>query len=262
MNVLFDVQTRSLDSLQELREEYLQACAFAQDAFLEALVQNAQVFVLERKGHNLGYCALTQDKVLVEFHLTEAAIYLAQSVFPKLVEKLQIRKALIKSFDFLALSNCLDLARTTSVAGMLVRKYVPQPLPQLPHIAYTTRKARPSDLPSVLALDQDVFTHPERMSSVIEQGQMLLFEKQERLVGFGILRPVIAGRNDVEVGIAIDPSFRNRGYAAYVLRDLVEYCIKQGHNPVSGCSIDNLASIRLGQRIGLCARHRLVEIEF
>ncbi len=262
MNVLVELEKCSREAVAGLREEYLDGLAFSQDAFLEAQVGVAQFVLIRYKARVIGYCAVSEEHTLLEYHLSEQAIYLAQSIYPKLIAQLAIQRAVVKSFDYLALSNALDLGRRTTVLGMLVRKYVRQNLVRLPHIAYDVRIAEAADTEAVLAVEQDVFSDPTRIAAVILQQQMLLFQRDKTLIGFGILRPVRPNRADIEVGIAVDRPFRNKGYAAYMLVDLVEHCVSLGGNPVSGCSIGNVASIRLGQRIGLCARHRLLEIEF
>lgn len=245
-----------------LRREYLEQLPYAQDAFLEARINDALFTHIEARGKTIGYCAQSKDHTLLEFHLREESVTLAQTVFPKMARGQGLRDALIKSFDHLALSCALDLSREVTVKGMLVRDYCPQPLPCLPHIQYSVRAAVIDDLPTVLALEQEVFSHPQRLRSVIENREMLLFENERAVLAFGILRPVLEGGNDVEVGIAVDRPFRGKGYAAFILRDLIEHCLRSGKNPISGCSIENTASILLGQRIGLCARHRLLQVRF
>jgi RimJ/RimL family protein N-acetyltransferase len=261
MNVRLQMSRLTQAQAMDLREAYLNQLPFAQDAFLEARMGGAEYHLLEARGQELGYCAHT-GHTLLEFHLHPSSVYLAQSVFPRMVQQRGLDEALIKSFDHLMLACALDIARDVAVQGMLVRDYTPQSLPDLPRMSYSMRLARLNDLAAVLAVRQEAFTHRGRMESVIRSEEMLLFERGTSLIGFGILRPVVDGRRDVEVGIAVDVPFRGKGYAAFILRDLVQHCLANGHNPVMGCAIDNTASISLGQRIGLCARHRLLRVSF
>ena len=106
------------------------------------------------------------------------------------------------------------------------------------------------------------YEDPERLTAVVRAGAMRLFERDDALLGFGIIRPVIAGRPEVDLGLAVDARFRNKGYAVYFLRDMAEFCLQSGLIPISGCAAENEASIRLGSRVGFVSRYRLLEVGF
>ncbi|WP_437530060.1 GNAT family N-acetyltransferase [Sorangium sp. So ce726] len=252
----------SIADLGALRERYLDELPCAQDGLVEALVADGAYFRIDARGRPAGYCVVSGGDMLVEYHVCPEFLAYAHQILPLFVEAQRPRAALVKTFDHMFLACAIDLQAGVTVRGALVREFARRELPELPRMRYSQRLARADDLPRIAAVDQDVFTHPERLRGVVEREQLLLFEQDERLIGFGIVRPVIPGRPDVELGIAVDTPFRNRGYAVYMMRDMVEHCLARGLNPIAGCSRQNEASIRMGLRVGLLSRYRLLEIRF
>jgi|GEM_PF-1972377 len=244
------------------RAQYLESLPEAQEAFLEMLMLGAQHHLIVWKGEHAGYISLHEKKTALEFFLLPNAISFAQDLFPLILDKLHIERAWIKSFDAMFLSCALDCQTSLATKGLLVREYLPRALPQIERITYTRRKAKPEDLEAVIAVDQPVFTNPLRLKAAIAAGNIHLFEHGSRLVGFCLVRVIVPGKPHVDVGIAVDTPFRNKGYAPYMLRDVVEFCLAEGYEPVTGCEQENLPSFRIGRRIGFVARYRLVEAHF
>lgn len=252
----------SLADLTPLRERYLSQLAKAQDALLEVLVADAVYFRIDGAQEPLGYFIVHGGDKLVEFYLTPSGEPFALEIFPQIVEEQAIASALVKSFDALFLGCALDLNTRVEVRGFLGREYVRRELPALNGAAYTQRTAELRDLLRIRAVKQEVFTHPERLREAVERGQVRLFELDGALLGFGIIRPVVPGRPDVEIGLSVDVPYRQHGYAMHMLQDMVEHCRSLGLNPIAGCSAQNQGSWRAGLRVGYLPRHRLLEVRF
>ena len=256
----------SLAEVHALRERYLDGLIAGQDALLEILVRDGRVHHIVVEDEIIGYAVVT-DRALTEYFVVPEREYDAYLILPHLVEQLGIQKALVKTFDHVLLMSALFHSEDgkVGVRGVLVRDYIKRALPEIPEIEYSQRTATLDDMPAIQAIDQPVFTNPERLRFVVSQGFVELFERPAalggQLVGFGLMRPVIEGRPHVEVGVAVDPAYRNKGYAMHMLRDVVEHCIARGLIPVSGCARSNEPSIRMGTRMGLTARYLLVEVE-
>lgn len=252
----------ALQELAGLRERYLDELPKAQEALVEVLVQGGDTFAIELHGEVVGYFVVHGGDTLVEFYLTPEHVPVAHVVFLRFLAEKKITRALVKSFDYLFLACSMDSQVSVRSKGVLVRDFVRRELPVIDRIRYTQRQAEEADFDRVRAVEQDVFTHPERLLAVIRRGAMRLFERDDALLGFGIIRPIIPGRPDVDLGIAVDVPFRNKGYAVYMLRDMVDYCFSTGLNPVTGCAKENEASIRMGLRVGFQSRYRLLEVGF
>lgn len=261
MNIRFELSPATLDELTELRRAHLDSLLEAQEAMLEVRVASGRGYLLRAHEALAGY-AIVDGDTLLEFAVLDGYLPASHLLFRKLVARLGVQRAWVKTFDHVLLSCALDIQVGVHVLGILVRQLVRRELPRLPDIRYTQRGAEARDLPRLLAVDGNVFNHPERLAAAIGLGRVRVFERDERLVAFGLLKPVRPGRPHVDVGLVVDKPFRSRGYAAYVLRDLADYCEGQGLVPISGCAADNLPSINLGLRVGFVSRYRLLEVRF
>lgn len=261
MNIRTSFHSSDLGEVRALRDAHLDALGYAQDALLEVFAQQSEVFRIDARGEAIGYFLLHQRRI-VEFYVALAFEQYAHLIFPDVLQAFAPTSALIKSFDAQFLACALDHHTQVHVRGVLVRDIIDRPLPNIARIHYQARAARREDFESVMSIEREVFTDGERMMTVIEQGNVIVFEQAKRLVGFGMIRPIIEGRPDAEIGIVVAPSFRNRGYAVYILRDLVAACRGRGFIPVAGSARGNSPSLRAGRRIGMLARHRILELTF
>ncbi len=253
--------------LEPLREEHLAGLPHGQELLLEVMVSAARGVGIYTRGAQLcGHALVHGEGTLIEFHLRREYWLYAEQVLLRLVRTLELKRALVKSFDGLLLSSAIAHHTGLRSLGLLVRDYVPRPLPPPGRITYVARVGTPADYERVRRVRQGVFDRPERLRLVLERGWMRLFEKEPARgggpIGFGILRPVVANRPEVDVSIALDASCRGRGHATYMLRDLAEECVAAGKSPICGCAEENHASRHLGERIGFVARHRLLELSF
>lgn len=264
MNITVRFVESCLAEIALMREEYISGLRCAQELMLEVMLPQCRCYLVTWRRQDIGYLIVNPSHVLVEMHLVREHWLHGQSVVRQAIRALRLEQAVVKSFDDLFLSSAIEHQRSVSVMGLLVRDYVPRPLPYLPRLCYSTRQAASEDMPAIAAIEQDVFSDPERVALVVSKGWMQLFATQDgsKLIGFGILRPLHEASRYVDVGIAVDTPFRNKGYAVYMMRELVELCVTRGFEPVAGCSSDNLLSRRLGERIGLVARHRLLRLTF
>lgn len=262
MNVQPSFQHVDFRALGELRERYLDGLLKGQEALLEVLVPHGEHYLILTKGQTAGYFILHDVDVLIEYYVLDEYLAYTHQFLKEFIEQRRVRSALVKSFDHMFLACAMDFQIGVKSKGVLVRDFIPRALPVIPSIRYAQRTATEDDLPRLKAVDQPVFTHPERLLAVVRGGHVRIFEHADRVIGFGILRPIIPGRPEVDLGIAVDRPFRNRGYAIYMLRDLAEYCAEHGLKPTAGCAIENWPSIKMGLRVGFISRYRLLELTF
>lgn len=261
MNIAVRFETQTLNELSSLREQYLSGLSEEQEALIEVQLADATPLLIRYEQLAIGY-ALVLDGTVLEYHLTEDFAVFGQTVFDQLLAATGARRAVVKSFDSLFLSSCVDRQVGIRTLGLLVRNYVRRPLPESGDLRFDARSATPDDLPAVLAIEQHVFTRPERFRYVIESGWMILFERHNELLGFGIMRPVVSARRGVDIGIALHKAHRTRGYGPYFLQHMADMCVARGLVPIAGCAVENHIVRATGERIGMYAKHRLLELRF
>lgn len=265
VNLQFDfVRVTSLHDIAVLRTSYVDDLIEPQELMLEVWVAESRVYRIDvlKTGLPCGYFIEHAEKGLLEFHLEKPFWIFAEPVMKRIVGELRVRMAWVKSFDHLFFSACMGLEPTVRSAGLLVRDYVPRPLPSLEQLRFDARPATIADLERIQRVRQTTFMDTNRLRLVIETGRLVLFEHASTVLGFGIIQPVMSGRHDVDLAIAVDEMFRRRGYAVYMLKWLIEHALACGLRPIAGCSVRNSPSRMMGERVGMSARYRLLEVSF
>lgn len=124
------------------------------------------------------------------------------------------------------------------------------------HIRAATR----DDVANLLRLGADFFDGPAEIEDYIRSDGLMIHETREGVaLGAGVMKRVVANRDDVDVGMVVHPEHRQRGHGAYIIAHLKSQCLARGSRPICGCSVDNVASQRTLERAGFASRHRLVE---
>lgn len=262
MKILVSFQRVSaLEELRALRNEYLDALVLAQEPSIEVLMPDAAHFIIIHDGVTCGYFS-THEHTLIEFYVQKPYWVFGECVLDQIIDQNDVKLALVKSFDHLLFSSCVARHKSLRVKGLLVRDIIPRDLPDTGSMQPSARLATLEDLPAILAVDQQVFRHPERLQRVLSMGFVHLFLLEDEVIGFGIARPVIPGRKDVELGIAVDKPYRSQGHSVALFRAMMDSCIARGLTPVAGVAVENIASRSMGERAGMHANHRLLELTF
>jgi GNAT superfamily N-acetyltransferase len=251
----------SLEELIPWRARYLDSLPASQEVLVEVQVPGSIGHRIRHEGTAIGY-ALIRERTVIEFYVQDDYAVFGQTVFDQLLLHSKAERALVKSFDALFFSSCVDRQVGLRSVGLLVRDYVKRELPAAAELQYSARLAELADMPRIQAVDQNVFNDPARLCFVVERKYLLLFERDDVLLGFGIMRVVVPGRPGVDIGIALDKPYRKHGYAPYFLQHMADVCLTRGLTPIAGCAIDNKPVRATGERIGMFAKHRLLELSF
>ena len=108
-------------------------------------------------------------------------------------------------------------------------------------------------------MNEELFESEEEITMVIRNKNMLLFEKNNTIIGCGIFQRVIQGRNEFDIGMLVDKKYRKQGYGTFIIQYLTEYCHSQGWRPTCGCDVKNSASRKCLEKAGYITKHRLLE---
>ncbi len=246
---------------QNLREPYIRQLALAQEYYLELLVNKGSLYQILVDGLEAGYFILSENNILLEFFVLPEWVNRMDEYFGIILKEFGVTKALCKTFDTDLLFCCEGYQKSTSTAGFLFREFAGKPNGISPS-GITVRRADMADESQIIAVNEEVFDHPEEVGQYIQAQQIFLFEKENNLVGFGIYSPVICGREDYDIGMLITPEFRHKGYGTFIIQYLVNFCRQNGWNPNAGCAVENTASRKCLEKAGFVTRHRLLKFLF
>lgn len=249
--------TKSFDqptSRELLRYECLVQRPFGQESYLESFARDARFIETKLDGRQCGY-ALVQDDCIVEFFLTPYGKTRALDVMLSLVDATGAKSALCQSFDLSFKSVCDDLSWQAQAVGFLFRKFDHSLLSS----RLTAQSADHSHIPDVLSIHDGFFDSEEEIRSYLEkESRLFIYRDNGNAVACGIIKQVVACRNDYDVGMVVAPNERKKGFGAQVVNHLKHYCLTQGWNPIAGCSVENLVSKRSLERAGFASEHQLI----
>lgn len=252
----------NLSSLHPWRHRYCAGLAKAQALLLELMVSNSRALAIQKRDEMIGYALIGGPQALIEFYLAPEYWCYGQDIGAQLIEHEQLQRALIKSFDHFMFTSLAGHQRGMKVLGLLTRDYEPKVLPARLAPQMQARVATPDDLAAILAMEQDVFQDSARFAQAVAAKEVIGYWRDQDLIGFGMLRRVRPEHEALEINIAVDPAFRRRAYAAYIMQDLAKRSLSQGMQPIASCPVDNTPSRILGERVGFSARDCMLEFSF
>jgi len=251
----------TLNEINDLRNQYLDNLLEAQELYLELLIRKAKIFVIKAYDKSIGYFLLGDEATLLEYYVDRENIDQVDAILSEIIKEFSVKTALCKSFDLTLLSCCVGIQKTVKTIGIHFREYR-----ETPNYAYakkiTVRLAITSDERHIIAINEEVFDHDEEVEEYIRKKQILVFEKEKEIIGFGIFARVIEGRPEFDIGMLVDKKYRRRGYGEFIIRYLADYCKQREWRPICGCAIENEGSRRCLEKAGYIGRYRLLKFEF
>jgi len=231
-----------------------------QELFVENLVATGTCWSIRRDDEEIGYAVIHGAETLVELHVRTTELRCLAAAFEELASARGLRRILAKSFDPSLMFVALLRPRQVRTTGLLYRVIVDPDFAA--DAAIGVRAATLDDLAPLLRLGADFFDGPAEIEDYIAAGGLMIYEAGDGApLGAGVMKPVVPGRDDVDIGMVVDRRRRRRGHGAYIIALLKAHCLARGWRPICGCAIDNLASQRTLERAGFASRHRLVEFE-
>lgn len=251
----------SLEVISALRNQYLDALIEPQELYLELMVRTAEIYAVILNEEKIGYFLVGDESTLLEYFIIQQNTDLAEPIFINIIRDFSIRKALCKSFDHLLLSCCAAIQVKTNVMGILFREYHP-PSDAANFLDITVRPATVEDERHIIEVNEEVFDHDHEVIEYTIKKQLLIFEKERTIIGFGIFSRVIDGRSDFDIGMLVEKESRGQGIGQFIIGYLADYCIKNGWRPTAGCAVDNIGSRRCLEKAGFVSNYRLLAFSF
>lgn len=254
-------ETDSLSELSDLRTQYLDSLVAAQELYLELMVTKARPFLIKINGERAGYFLLDEAKCLLEYYLTARFVERGEEVIGAILKQFSVKKALCLTFNHFLLNCCLAYQKRLKTIGISFRERIDIHASSMP-FELTVRAASMKDEQHIIKINEEVFDHDHEVAEYIDKGQLLIFEHNGEVAGFGIFARVIEGRDDFDIGMLVAKQYRRRGLGETIIRYLADYCGQRGWRPVCGCAVDNIGSRRSIEKAGFIAGYRLLEFIF
>ncbi len=267
---MINIELIKLEELpDEFRTLYLNSLPEPQELLLELLVcpweelerPTSNKYFIKNNQINIGYIIISTKNILLEFFLINEYIPLCEEIFKLIIEKLLIKKVYCKSFDFLLLKCCITFYKSIKIKGVLFRdiinKNIELPLPNI-----SVRLGDPQDFAKILIFKKDFFECEGEIRYFLENKKLILFFIENEILGCGIFSRTIKNRPDYDIGMVVHPKYRRKGFGAYIINYLKEYCYKNNFRPTCGCAFENIASRRTLEKAGFISKHNLLVFTF
>ncbi|HUM88922.1 MAG TPA: GNAT family N-acetyltransferase [Prolixibacteraceae bacterium] len=255
-----NLKKTSLHEIAAMRYEYLKSLPRFQDIYLEFIINESTGYIIYETNIPLGYVLVSNDGVLLEFHLSLPNQNHRARVFATIIEELQIESILCKSFDFMLLDCCLLNNYPYSLIGCLFREHTGQTGRKGTELTF--RFANKTDLPFLLAQNDEVFEPKELLDKSIDDESIIITGNHESpVVACGFLTQVHPQFNYYDLGIWVDEAYRRKGIASSTMQYMIKLCTEKKGIAICGCDIQNVASQNMLEKLGFISKHKLIEFK-
>ncbi len=241
------------------RKAYLDSLSEAQEFHLENLVKHGRSFLISHEGNVMGY-AVENEGSVIEFYLDPQKGALRAEAFKEFLKHSGSTWARCKTFDIQMMEAAESLPARKQTGGILFRKFVASKVPHDPLIVATPGTL--GDMDEILAMHDGFFDSREEIQSYLNEAGLMVFRNAGEVVGCGILKRIIASRNDFDIGMVVSPEHRRKGLGSYIVERIKDHCLQLGYNPVCGCHADNIASRHALEKAGFIASHSILEFRY
>lgn len=253
-------QKTTLNEIEKLRNDYLDSIYEEQELFIELQIQLGEPYLIYENEQLIGYF-IKNESIILEYYLKMDFLTKVNLVFGVLIDKFKIKEAYCKSFDSAFLKACITLHKSLQIIGVLYRDFSLVEIGN-PGKINAIELAKMSDLNVVSKYKDEIFENDEEIISTIQNKGLWLFKNNTDLIGYGLCQSAFKGRNSYDIGMSVLPEYRKKGYGAFILNYLKEYCLNKGWQPTCGCDINNVASQKTIEKIGFVSKHNMLRFCF
>jgi GNAT superfamily N-acetyltransferase len=256
------IEVKKIESIEKIykqRELYMKSLPFAQEEYIEQMVNKCDYYSIELRSKTKGYFCVNKDKVLYEFYLNDEVLIFAQDIFKTLLNEGYFMSAECKSFDYLMMSLCLDFHEKTSCSGYLFRNFVniENSLDGFENLRF--RLAILEDSNEISNMSEDFF---EELEEQIVKEEIFVLYSNDILLAVGVAQKVFVSMNYYDIGMIVKKDYRNKGIGTYIITKLREVCCLENLVPICGCWYYNHASKRTLEKAGFISNHRIIKFNF
>jgi GNAT superfamily N-acetyltransferase len=249
------------EEFQSFRNRFLDSLCEPIELYSEVTCRNSIPYFIHIDGRKVGYLLLGEGEVLHEFFMVDRSLSLADEVFSRILEDLDVKKAVCQSWDHLFMSMCLLHFNKRKVMGYNFRDRIEPPGP-IPEFDLKERKATLDDIELLERYRDGIFDDNEvkEIPYWIENGECIIYEDiSGNFIGYGMMNRTIDGRDWFDIGMYVNPDHRKQGYGTWIIDRLADHCVMNGWRPTLGCGKENAASKKTIEKAGFVSKHVITE---
>lgn len=187
-----------------MRQNRLRRLSAPQELFVEGLVADEVVHIVELSDEKIGYVVTTGGDQIVEFHIEDPELSRASQALDAAVRSLGMRNLLAQTFDPLATFLGLACGAPAVTQGLLYRVIADPGFE--PRSDVIAAPGTSGDLAELAALSDDFFDDAQEIGAYLAaDGLMVYRDADGNPIGAGVLKHVISGIDGVDIGMVVPP---------------------------------------------------------
>lgn len=244
------------DEIKEKMCKYYSENDILVDSFWEDHVIESNFYNIILNGEIIGYCGIYNKNLITVFNLEKKYSYLAQEIFMKVKHLEEVSEAFVPTGDEFLLSLCLD-----SFISIDKQAYFTKDLNM------NNGNNKDLNLRIATTLDKEIVEKYsdgffDDIDKCISKGCIYIAEKENEVVGFGVIESGIIREDLQSVGMFVRKEYRMLGIGTNILKGLKNIVKGRGKEAISGCWYYNHNSLKTQLKSGNYCHTRLLKIKF
>lgn len=255
INIMVKFQICDFNKIKESVCKYYFENDILVDSFWEDNVMKSNFYNVIYNGEIIGYCGICNKNLITIFNLEKKYNYLAQDIFMKVKHLEEVSEAFVTTGDEFLLSLCLD-----NFSRIEKQAYFSRDLDMnSSDNNVNLRIASASDIEIIEKYSDDFF---DNINKQISKGCIYIAEKENELVGFGIIEAGVIREDLQSIGMFVRKEFREMGIGTNILKGLKVIVKSKGKKSISGCWYYNHNSLKTQLKSGNYCCTRLLTVKF
>ena len=245
--------------IQPLIDGYINTLSSTFDSYLEDHIAESDFYSIYIDMDAIGYFAYNKDFYITQFYLERNHLKHSQLIFKDILEKYQIKKALVFTGDELFLSLVLDQEIVLKKQAYFFEDSRAKVDEAILYQSGSFNLAIKNDVPLILQISDDFF---DSLEARVERKEIFVFKDGEILLGAGIVEHGRILKGYTSIGMFVNEQYRLKGIGRTIITRLKEWCYSNGLTPICGCWYYNHHSKLTLESVGMVTKTRLLNVEF
>ncbi len=233
------------------------------DSYWEKHVLDSNHYRIDRNGEAIGFLAIFDKHTITLFHVDTKHADRGQDLFAAIKRYEQVTNAFVPTGDEFFLSHAIDnYVRMEKQAYFSL--YTDKPVKNNRRKYLTLMPALTKADVALFDLTEDFFdgNEAEKILAGTEDLQVYLVYDDGVHVGFGVVEHGRILTDYASIGMFVFEQYRQKGYAASILKTLQEMMEGQGKTVISGCWYYNHNSKKSMESAGAYSKTRLLRFYY
>jgi len=234
---------------------HIKSLSYPIDSFVEESFQKCLLYRFEYENTIIGYCGIKSEEMQF-FYVCETYFKFAPKIFERLIHEKGIKSVFVMTQDVL-LSSIIaewDYEKEKCACWFTDSKNVNK-VNFIENTIFRVAELNDSQKIRTIANDffDDISCGFNSLEERIEANTIFLLEKNEDILGCGLIEKSSMVLNNVSIGMYVSKEHRNKGVARTLLLKLIEWSYNNSLNPVAGCWYYNTVSRKSLESAGMIA---------